>query len=34
MFMMFHASRARRPWLIALFGILLLIGGLLLILEA
>jgi hypothetical protein len=27
MFMAFHASQAHRPWLIALFSTLLIIGG-------
>ena len=32
MFMMFHTSDRRRPWLIAIFGLLLLAGLVLLIL--
>ena len=33
MFMMFHAPVGNRPWLVAIFAILLLIGGVFLILQ-
>jgi hypothetical protein len=34
MFMMFHTTDARRPWLIAFFGLLLLVGASLLLWSA